>query len=102
MKCLHCGRDFAEDGAERPVASISGSIMGDEYMESYFLCSHCQVYSVEVYHDRFLGEEEIFLRGPLSKAEGDAKVALIQECAEPWDKKCRCSAHQKYFDGALD
>jgi hypothetical protein len=40
MKCLHCGRNFAEDGAERPVASISGSIMGDEYMESYFLCSH--------------------------------------------------------------
>ena len=102
MKCLHCERDFAEDGAERPVASISGSIMGDEYIDSYFFCNRCQVYSVEVYHDRFLGEEEIFLRGPLSKAEGDAKVALIQECAEPWDKKCRCSAHQKYFDGALD
>jgi hypothetical protein len=57
---------------------------------------------VEVYHDRFLGEEEIFFKGPLSKAEGDAKVALIWECAEPWDKKCRCSAHQEYFDGALD
>jgi len=102
MKCLHCERDFAEDGAERPVASISGSIMGDEYIDSYFFCNRCQVYSVEVYHDRFLGEEEIFFRGPLSKAEGDVKVALIQECDEPWNKKCRCSAHQKYFDGTLD
>jgi hypothetical protein len=102
MKCSQCGTDFTEEGAERPVASISGSIMGDEYIDSYFFCSRCQVYTVEVYHDRFLGEEEIFFRGPLTKSEGDKKVALIRECAEPWDKKCRCSAHQKYFEGALD
>jgi hypothetical protein len=102
MKCLQCGRDFVEEGTDCPIASISGSIMGDEYIDSYFFCSRCQVYTVEAYHDRFLGDEEIFAKGPLSKSEGDAKVALIQECAEPWDKKCRCSAHQTYFDGALD
>ena len=62
---------------QRPVASISGSIMGDEYIDSYFFCSRCQVYSEEVYHDRFLGDEEIFMKGPLSKSEGDAHVALI-------------------------
>jgi len=102
MKCLQCGTDLVEEGAERPVASISGSIMGDEYIESYFLCSLCQTYTVEVCHDRFLGEEEIFFKGPLSRAKGDANVALIRRCDEPWNKKCRCSAHQEYFDGALD
>ena len=102
MKCLQCGRDFVEEGTDRPIASISGSIMGDEYIDSYFFCSRCQVYTVEVYHDRFLGDEEIFVKGPLSKSEGDAQVALIRECPEPWDKKCRCSAHQLYFEGSLD
>lgn len=84
------------------MASISGGIMGDEYIESYFLCSRCEVYTVEIYHDRFLGEDTVFVRGPVSKAEGDAKVELIRQCSEPWNKKCRCRAHQAYFEGSLD
>ena len=83
-------------------ASISGSIMGDEYIESYYFCSQCGVYTVEIYHDRFLGDEEVFVRGPVAQTEGDAKVELIRQCAEPWNKKCRCKAHQSYFEGALD
>ncbi|MDI6771974.1 MAG: hypothetical protein QME77_05230 [bacterium] len=84
------------------MASISGGIMGDEYIESYFLCSSCGVYTVEIYHDRFLGEDSVFVRGPVPKAEGDAKVELIRQCLRPWDKKCRCEAHQAYFAGSLD
>jgi hypothetical protein len=99
IRCAQCGREL---GAEGRVASISGSIMGDEYIESYFLCEKCGVYTVEVYHDRFLGEESVSVHGPVAKAEGDAKVKLIGECSEPWNKKCRCRAHISYFGDSLD
>jgi hypothetical protein len=102
MRCSQCGREFDGKDVTQRVASISGSIMGDEQTESYFFCSLCGVYTVEVYYDRFLGEEEVSARGPISKKEGDAKVTLIRECLEPWDKKCRCLAHQTYFEGWLD
>jgi hypothetical protein len=29
-------------------------------------------------------------------------VELIKQCSEPWNKKCRCKAHQSYFQGSLD
>jgi hypothetical protein len=102
IRCSRCGKDFDLQEVDKPVASISGSIMGDEYIESYYFCSQCGVYTVEVYHDRFLGDDDIFVRGPIPKQEGDAKVGLIRQCSEPWDKKCRCQAHQSYFDGELD
>ncbi len=100
--CSKCGRDLGLSGAGRPVASISGGIMGDEYIESYFFCSPCNVYTVEICHDRFLGEEEVSVRGPVPRSEGDAKIALIEQCPRPWDKKCRCPAHRSYFEGQLD
>jgi hypothetical protein len=100
MQCCLCGKEFAPHG--QPVASISGSIMGDEQVESYFFCGNCGVYTVEVYYDQFLNEDEVTLRGPVSKEEGDRKVALIRECPEPWDKKCRCPAHKEYFEGWLE
>ena len=102
LKCSQCGEDLDQEEKGGRVASISGGIMGDEYTDSYFFCKGCQVYTVEVYHDRFLGEDEVSIRGPVPKAEGDEKVELIRQCSEPWDKKCRCKAHQTYFDGALD
>jgi hypothetical protein len=102
IRCSQCGRAFDRQAADQSVASISGSIMGDEYIESYFFCAQCGVYTVEVYHDRFLGDEEVFVNGPISKPDGDAKVELIRQCSEPWDKKCRCKAHLSYFDGELD
>ncbi|MBP2674354.1 MAG: hypothetical protein H6Q84_1194 [Deltaproteobacteria bacterium] len=76
--------------------------MGDEYTESYFFCGGCGVYTVEVRHDRFLGEEEVFTRGPVPKPEGDAQVSRIGGCSEPWDKKCRCAAHRAHFGDSLD
>jgi hypothetical protein len=97
--CSQCQREFEKKDY---VASISGSIMGDEYIESYFLCQYCGVYTIEVCHDRFLGEEEILVRGPVSRSEGDAAIALIKKCSEPWNKKCRCEAHKAYFGGSLD
>jgi hypothetical protein len=76
--------------------------MGDEYAESYYFCRDCGVYAMAVVHDRFLGEETAFSRGPVSKAEGDARIELIRQCPEPWNKKCRCPAHRTYFGDALD
>ena len=102
IKCSQCGREFDEQGREGFVPSISGGIMGDEYIESYYFCNLCGVYTVEILHDRFLGEEEVSVRGPVSKSEGDAKVELIKQCSRHWDKKCRCGAHRSYFGGWLD
>ena len=102
IRCAQCGRELGGEGTQDRVASMAGSIMGDEYIESYFLCGECGVYTVEMYHDRFLGEESASVHGPVSKAKGDAKVKLIGQCSEPWNKKCRCQAHQSYFGGSLD
>ncbi len=76
--------------------------MGDAYTESWCLCEPCGVYTVEIYRDAFLGEGRASLRGPVPRAEGDARVALIRACPEPWDKGCRCAAHRSYFGDALD
>ena len=84
------------------ITSISGSIQGDECIESYYYCHHCEVYTVEVYWDMFSGDERVSVGGPVSKAEGDAKVELIRQCSRPWDKKCRCRAHLEYFGESLD
>jgi hypothetical protein len=89
-----------EDGT--CAASISGSIMGDEHTESYFLCEKCGVYTVELYYEPFLNEESVSFRGPIAREEGDAAVTLIRRCPEPWDKKCRCQAHRLIFGDWLD
>jgi len=94
IRCLQCGNELS---GQKSVPSISGEIMGDEYTESYYLCSHCGVYTIEVYHDRFSGEDTVSLRGPISKSQGEAKIALIRQCPEPWNKRCRCKAHRAYF-----
>lgn len=102
LQCSQCGEDLDREEKRELVASISGSIMGDEYTDSYYFCYRCHVYTVKVHHDRFLGEEDVTIRGPVPKAEGDAKVELIQQCSEPWNKKCHCEAHRSYFQGWLD
>jgi len=99
MQCKQCDRPLLND--ER-VASISGSIMGDEVTDSYFLCPVCGVYTVAQWWDNFTGEETMNLSGPLPKQEGDERIALIRKCSQPWDKKCRCDAHRAYFNNTLD
>jgi hypothetical protein len=99
MRCLRCKRPFI---GEEPAASISGSIMGDEYTDSYFLCPACQVYTVVCWRDNFTGLETVNRAGPLEKQAGDELIAVIRKCDRPWDKKCRCEWHRAYFRGALD
>jgi hypothetical protein len=101
IQCAKCSRELSGEEGGR-VASISGGIMGDECVETYYFCKPCGVYTVEVYWDCFMGGEEVSLRGPLPKDKGDEKIRLIGECSEPWDKKCRCDAHRAYFGDSLD
>ncbi len=102
MRCAKCGLELDDRKPGARVASISGGIMGDEYIDTWYLCPACDHYTVDDYHDAFLGESVIRVRGPFSRAEGDAWVALIRGCERPWDKKCRCPAHREYFNDALD
>lgn len=100
MQCIQCKRPF--DLEKDRIVSISGSIMGDENIETYFLCPVCDVYTLTIYWDSFTGGEAERLLGPLARQEGDEKVALIQRCPKPWSKRCRCDAHRKYFNDSLD
>ena len=99
MECIKCKRPFQD---EDRIASISGSIMGDEYTDSYFFCPLCGVYTVASWRDNFTGFETMSLSGPMSRQKGDERVALIAKCDRPWDKKCRCDAHRAYFNNMLD
>lgn len=76
--------------------------MGDEHTDTYYLCPRCQVYTVVKYWDNFTGIESSTLSGPLALDRGNELVALIKQCSEPWDKKCRCAAHLAYFNNTLD
>jgi len=102
MKCSQCGYEFDRTKDEGWVASISGSIMGDEYIETYYYCEKCGKYTQDNYRDRFLGDTDIFPRGPYTQEEVEASIELIKKCPEPWNKKCRCDAHIEYFGGSLD
>ena len=99
MQCTQCKRPFLN---EERIASISGSILGDEHTDSYFLCPVCGVYTVARWWDNFTGVETLDLTGPVSRKEGDMRVELIRKCSRPWDKKCRCETHCTYFRGTLD
>lgn len=99
MQCKQCDRAFLN---EERIASISGSIMGDEVTDSYFLCPVCDVYTIAQWWDNFTGEETLSLVGPLPKQAGNERIALIGTCLRPWDKKCRCEAHREYFNNTLD
>jgi hypothetical protein len=99
MECKQCNRPLKN---EDWMASISGSIMGDEHTDSYFLCPACRVYTVATDWDNFTGVETTSVSGPLPTAEGAQRVALIRQCSQPWDKTCRCAAHVAYFNNTLD
>lgn len=100
--CTKCGNSLGRAHGVPGTASISGSILGDESTETYYLCPACGMYTVEICDDRFCGEEIISVRGPLTKEDGQARVDLIGRCSEPWNKRCRCAAHVEYFRGWLD
>ncbi len=99
MNCIQCNRAFSE---EDRVASISGSMMGDEYTDVYYLCPICRVFTVANWRDNFTGIETMVTSGPIDERTGMARIELIRRCSRPWDKKCRCPAHREYFNDALD
>ncbi len=102
IRCSQCGRELEGDVKVSPLASISGSVMGDEYTESFFFCPSCEVYTVEIIHDRFAGDQSVSFRGPVAKSEGDVQIEAIKQCSEPWNKTCRCQGHRQYFGDSLD
>ncbi len=98
-QCAQCQRPLAKEDL---VASMSGSILGDECSECYYLCPVCQVYTKVTWWETFCGPETGSRSDPIPKEEGDRRVGLIRQCSEPWDKKCRCAAHRAYFGDSLD
>ncbi len=102
VQCAQCQKEFTGPEYQERVASIAGSIMGDEYVATYFFCPACGVYTIEYYHDRFCDEESVSVSGPVPKSQGDAKVELLRQCPEPWNKGCRCPAHLAHFGDSLD
>ena len=96
IHCCQCGK------AAELVTSISGSIMGDEYSETYGFCGGCQVYTVVVWRKPLDAPETVHASGPVPKEDGDAKVKVIGGCKTPWKKRCRCESHMEYFGGCLD
>jgi len=99
MNCIKCTREFLK---EDNLAAISGSIMGDEYTDVYYLCPVCKVFTVASWRDNFTGIETMDVSGPLEEQTGMDRVDLIRKCSRPWDKKCRCPAHREYFNDMLD
>jgi len=102
VTCSKCGADPERVKTFDRTASMSGSIMGDEHIESLYYCQACGVYTIEYYVDHFGGDETARTEGPIAKERGDELVKIISRCDRPWDKKCRCPAHVEYFDGGLD
>jgi hypothetical protein len=97
MQCSHCAKEFGEGTKAR--AGISILVMGDEYIYSYWFCEACDKYTVESYHDRFMGDDEVTLLPPVSKEVGDRCVELVRACREPFDKHCECASHKKLYYG---
>jgi hypothetical protein len=98
MTCSNCHSELPRES----VAAISGSVSGDEICDAFYLCPACDSYTIVTWWDNFTGEESTGTRGPVTREEGDRSVALIKQCATPWDKTCRCGAHVTYFCGTLD
>lgn len=91
VECTGCGRRLTER-----AAGISTCPMGDELIHSYFLCPGCQRWTVELYHDRFLGEDSLHVSGPLPLEAGQRDVDRIRSCPAPHDKWCACEVHRTW------
>jgi hypothetical protein len=97
VQCAVCGREFDRTGRDCPAGVIAVEALGDEYIESFFFCDTCGVYTQETYCDRFLGEETVSVSGSIAKGAGDALVELIRKCSDPMNKKCSCEAHREFL-----
>lgn len=78
MSCARCARALGE-----PRAGIAVFVAGDEHVYSYFWCDDCGSYSVEGYHDRFMGDSEVLALPAIPREEGDRAVALTAPARSP-------------------
>lgn len=95
MDCAHCSKPLPQ----RALAAISILVAGDEYIYSYFQCSACGGYSVEGFHDAFMGDSEAWRLPPITPEVGERCVALARACPDPGNKHCRCASHQALYHG---
>jgi hypothetical protein len=61
-ECVQCKRTFSHDDC---IASISGSIIGDEVTDFYFFCPSCGAHTKVSWWDRFTGVETMNVSGPM-------------------------------------
>jgi hypothetical protein len=97
MNCSKCTNYLGE--MKQREAFIAVEVMGDEYIYSYWLCKNCGHYTIEVYHDRFMGEDDCRTQGPIEPDKGHETVKLMKSCSNPGDKRCDCKAHQHFRRG---
>lgn len=83
LRCARCGSAPGPAGPGQRVASVSGSILGDECTETWYYGSGCNACTVEIYRDVLLGENSVSINGPVAREEGDSQIALIRQCATP-------------------
>jgi hypothetical protein len=92
MNCIKCKRDIGD-----PIASIAFDMLGNETTAGYALCPTCNVWTVDVYYDSFMGDGFSAVRGPVAREVGDADVAAIRQCSTPHSKWCKCPTHQRFM-----
>ena len=94
MKCKKCGADLG--GFENEAASICLRVRGDGETRTYFLCTHCDAYSVWVWVEEFFTDRDtLYGSGPISRKEGDKIVEMIRKCPAPNNKSCKCPTHEE-------
>jgi len=91
MTTVRCARCTGELRDRR--AAIAFFAAGNENIGSFFFCAPCDSYTVEVYCDHFLGNPEVWVRGPLARGEGDRLLGEIAKCPDPTNKFCDCETH---------
>ena len=96
MECLGCRRNLGNVDAREACFAVEHG--GDEYVTSYWRCPDCDTYTVETYHDRFMGDAARSVAGPVPAADLAASLAEIAACPEPANKRCRCPAHRRLGD----
>lgn len=94
MRCGSCEKSLG-----RSKGAIAIFMAGDEYIFSYYLCSDCDLYTVEACRDRFMGDSDSSTLPPVSRALGDRALALIAACPSPGDKHCGCASHKALHYG---
>jgi hypothetical protein len=95
VQCIACKAELGR----KPRAAIAVLVAGDERIHSWFWCSRCGVYTCEHFHDRFMGESDVHVFGPIDADEGERILALVAACPDPSDKFCSCPSHSALLHG---